>query len=86
MNRHFEDTVYYLKRAGETAREGISEEVGPVERRMRELTGREKEPEPSRVETIRAELEALGERAEGEARAALADARESLAEYRPLRN
>jgi vacuolar-type H+-ATPase subunit H len=36
MNRHFEDTQYYLKRAGETAKKGIAEELEPIEERVRE--------------------------------------------------
>ena len=36
MNKHFEDTQYYLKRAGETAKKGIAEELEPVEERVRE--------------------------------------------------
>lgn len=72
MNRHFEDTRYYLKRAGETAKKGIAEELEPIEKRVTELRGDEDEPEPGR-------LEDLQERTEGEAREAIADAREKLA-------
>ncbi|PSQ44086.1 hypothetical protein BRD17_04800 [Halobacteriales archaeon SW_7_68_16] len=82
MNKHFEDARYYLKRAGEHAKEGISEELEPVEERVRELTGREEEPEPGRLETVRADLKDLQDRAEGETKKAVKNARESLAEYR----
>ncbi|MFB6173940.1 MAG: hypothetical protein ABEI39_04785 [Halobacteriales archaeon] len=82
MNKHFEDTRYYLKRAGETAKRGIEEELEPIEERFRELTGREEEPEPGRLDAIREDLEALEERAEGEAREAIEDAREQLRAYR----
>ena len=78
MNKHFEDSRYYLRRATETAAKGLSEEIEAVEARLRELTGREAEVEPSRVEEIRAELERLQERAEGEAREAIGKARERL--------
>lgn len=82
MNRYFEDTQYYLKRAGETAAKGIKEELEPVEERFRDLTGRDEEPEPSRIDRIRDDLEDLEERAEGEAREAIESARNRLKEYR----
>lgn len=78
MNRHFEDARYYLKRAGQTAKRGIAQELEPVEKRVRELTGREEEPEPGRLEEIRADLRDIERRAEGEAREAIANARERL--------
>ncbi len=78
MNKHFEDARYYLKRAGETAKKGIAEELEPVEERVRELTGNEEEPEPGRLEEIRSDLEEIQERAEGEAKEAIGDAREKL--------
>ena len=76
MNKHFEDSRYYLRRAAETAAKGLSEEIEAVEARIRELTGREAEAEPARMDEIRAELERLQERAEGEAREAIGTARE----------
>ncbi|KOX91953.1 DUF7553 family protein [Haloarcula rubripromontorii] len=82
MNRHFEDARYYLKRAGETATKGVKEELGPVEERFRELTGKEEEPEPSRLEAVKADLKELQEKAEGEAEEAIADAREKIGDYR----
>lgn len=84
MNKHFEDARYYLKRATETAAKGIREELEPLETRVRELTGQDgdEEPEASRVAAIREELEAIEQRAEGEAKEAIADAREKLNEYR----
>lgn len=82
MNKHFEDTRYYLKRATETAAMGLRTELEVVEARFRDLTGRDEEPEPSRVAAIREELESLEQRAEGEAKEAIAQAREKLAAYR----
>ncbi len=82
MNKYFEDTRYYLKRAVETAGKGVKEELEPIEAKVRELTGREEEPEPGRFEAIRADLEELEKKAEGEAREAIADARERLNDYR----
>jgi len=82
MNKHFEDALYYISRAGEHAKEGALEELGPLEERFRELTGREEEPEPSRLEKLQGELEELEERAEGEAQTAIANARERIRRYR----
>lgn len=82
MNRHFEDTRYYVKRAGETAKKGIAEELEPVEQRVKELAGRDEEPEPGRLETLREDLKDIQERAEGEAKEAIGDAREKLETYR----
>lgn len=82
MNKYFEDTRYHLKRAGETAKKGVKEELEPIEDRFRDLTGREEDPAPSRLDKIRDELEDLEERAEGEAREAIADARSRIREYR----
>ena len=82
MNKHFEDARYYLGRASEHAKEGILEELEPVEKRFRDLTGREEEPAPSRLEKIQAELKELEERAEGETKKAIADARSRIQKYR----
>lgn len=83
MNKHFEDTKYYLKRAGETAKKGLTEEIEPIQERVQDLTGEEEEePEAGRVDQIREDLKELQERAEGEAKEAISDAREKLDEYR----
>jgi hypothetical protein len=82
MNRHFKDALYYLRRAGEHAKVGMSEELDPVEERLRELTGREKEPAPGRLEKIQAELREIEKRAEGESKRAVREARERLRRYR----
>lgn len=86
MNKHFEDTRYYLKRAGETAKRGIAEELEPVQERVQELVGDEEEPDPGRIEQVRADLAEIGERAEGEAKTAIEDARERLDQYRGASN
>jgi hypothetical protein len=82
MNKHFEDTRYYLKRAGETAKRGVGEELEPIQERFTEMTGGEEEPEPSRLEAVRADLKDLQERAEGEAKEAIGEARAKLDAYR----
>jgi exonuclease VII small subunit len=85
MNKHFEDTRYYVKRAGETAKKGISEELEPVEQRVKKLAGKEEEPEPSRLEELRADLKELQGRAEGEAKDAIGKAREKVETVREQR-
>lgn len=85
MNKHFEDTRYYVKRAGETAKKGLSEELEPVEQRVKKLAGKEDEPEPTRLEELRADLKDLQNRAEGEAKEAIGSARERLQTVREQR-
>jgi predicted nucleic acid-binding Zn-ribbon protein len=83
MNRHFEDTRYYLKRAGTTAKQGIATELEPVRERVDDLRGKEEEEvEQSRIESIRADLGDIQTRAEGEAKEAISEARERLGSIR----
>jgi hypothetical protein len=83
MSKHFEDARYYLGRAAEHAKAGVKEELEPVEARVKEFVGaEEEEPEPSRLDRIQADLKGLEERAEGEAREAVASARARVKEYR----
>ncbi len=82
MSKHFEDARYYLGRAAEHAKAGVKEELEPIEQRVKDLVGIEEEAEPSRLDRIQADLKQLEERAEGEAREAVASARERVAEYR----
>lgn len=78
MNKHYEDTMYYLKRAGDHAKLGVAETLEPVEAKARELTGREAEPEPGRLETLREQVRGLGRRVED----GVGVAREKLGGYR----
>ncbi|WP_178917468.1 hypothetical protein [Natronomonas gomsonensis] len=78
MNKHFQDTKYYLKRAGETTKAGVVEELKPVETKVRGFTARESEPEPRRFDVVRTELVDFGERAEDRTRAAIRTGREKL--------
>ncbi|OYR38700.1 hypothetical protein [Halorubrum sp. Hd13] len=83
MSKHFEDARYYLGRAAEHAKAGVKEELEPVEARVKEFVGaEEEEPEPSRLDRIQDDLKKLEERAEGEAREAVASARARVKEYR----
>jgi len=88
MNRHFEDTKYYLKRAAETAKQGVEEEIEPLQERVQGLVGDEEEPEPEpgRVEQLRADLTELQERAEGDAKEAIGEARDRLDRFREERS
>jgi hypothetical protein len=87
MNKHFEDAKYYLKRAGETAKAGVSEELAPLRERVDELIDREEEaPEPGRFDEVREELKTLQKKAEGETREAISDARERIEDYRSERS
>jgi hypothetical protein len=87
MNKHFEDTRYYLKRAGETAKRGVTEELEPIKERFQDLTSEdEPESELSRLEEIRADLKDVQERAEGEAKEAIEEARNRIDTYREDRS
>lgn len=84
MSKHFADARYYLGRAAEHAKAGVKEELEPVETRVKALVGADEddEPEPSRLDRLQADLKSLEERAEGEAREAVASARQRVTEYR----
>ena len=82
MNKHFEDARYYIGRATEHAKEGIREELEPIEERFREMTGKEEEPEPSRLDRVQGELEKVQGRAQGETKEAVGKARERIKQYR----
>ncbi len=87
MNKHFEDAKYYLKRAGETAKAGVSEEIEPIRERVNDLIDREEEePKPGRFDEVREELKELQEKAEGETREAIQDARDRIDSYRSERS
>lgn len=81
MNRHFEDTRYYVKRAGETMARGVREELAPLVRRVESLTGDDDEP-AGRVAELRADVETARARVEDEATRALATVRAKLAGFR----
>ncbi|WP_277553763.1 DUF7553 family protein [Halobaculum limi] len=86
MSKHFEDARYYLGRAADHAKEGVKEELEPVEARVREIVGREKEPEPSRLDRLEADLKDLSKKAEGDAKEAVQEARDRLQSYRDSRS
>ena len=78
MNKHFEDAQYYLKRAGETAARGVQEELAPIRERFTAIVGSDEEPEASRIEKVRSDLEELSKKAEGQTKEAIDNARASL--------
>lgn len=82
MNRHFKDSWYYLKRAGETGRKGVTETLSPVKRTVREYLGREREPKPSRSDRFEMKLESLQRSSERTIRTAIGRARKRVEEYR----
>ena len=82
MNKHFEDAGYYLERATEHAKEGVREELEPVGERVRELTGQEPEPEPTRREKVQNSVRELRARGEYEYRKTLLEIRERVRRLR----
>ena len=56
MNKHFHDSLYYLKRAGQHARLGVEAHVSPVLERVRRAVGSEPAPEPTRLESVREQV------------------------------
>jgi len=84
MNKHFRDARYYLRRAGEHAKAGLVEELEPVEARVREFVGREKEEEApgTRMDRLQYELKGIERRAEGESKRAVKKARTRIKRYR----
>jgi len=71
---------------GGTRESGVKEEPAPVEDRVKALVGidaNDEEPEPSRLDRLQSDLKKLEERAEGEAREAVASAASAYqVEYR----
>lgn len=80
MNKHFDDSRYYLSRAAEHARLGVSESLETPVSRVRTLLGRDAEPdaEPGRVESVREDVTALEQRAQTRARGAIGSVRERV--------
>ena len=68
MNKHFEDARYYLGRATEHAKEGVLEELEPIERRFKQLTGEAEQPQPPRRERHPGETPAPQARRRGAAK------------------
>ena len=86
MNKHFEDTKYYLKRAAKTAKAGVAEQIEPIQERVNDLIDRgDEEPEPGRLDELREDIRELQEKAEGETREALEKARAKIDELREER-
>lgn len=84
MNKHFEDSQYYLRRSIETAARGVRAELEPVEERVRSMIGREQEPEQGRLQSVQEDLRDIETRVEGEAREAIESAREQISGFRSV--
>ncbi|MFC6767044.1 DUF7553 family protein [Natrinema soli] len=78
MNKHFHDSLYYLRRAAEHARLGVTEQTDWVTDRVRSSLGRERVPEPGRLDRVREDVTALERRAETRVFAALDSARDRV--------
>ena len=63
MNKHFEDTRYYLTRAAQTTKAGFGEELEPVRARVAALRGEDADEEPSRIDGVRRRIQAFQDRA-----------------------
>lgn len=62
MNRHFEDSTYYARRAGETMTAGVAEELDHVRTRVASMVGRSPEPEMGRMDALRTRFDAARSR------------------------
>ncbi|KZN23904.1 hypothetical protein A4G99_13820 [Haladaptatus sp. R4] len=78
MNTHFKDAWYHLRHAGSHLGRGLREELQPAERKARELTGRERPPEPSRREKMRRNIRGVEHEAKRRSRDAVRDARKRM--------
>lgn len=67
MNRHFQDTKYYLKRAGQSVWAGVGAEFRPLRKRFDGLVDREEEevPERGRFDAVQESLERVRDRVDG---------------------
>ena len=64
MDKHFHDSLYYLRRAATHARLGATEYRTRLTGWARVRLGREPDHDPSRVDRIREDIRALEHRAE----------------------
>ncbi|QLK26374.1 hypothetical protein HYG81_01780 [Natrinema zhouii] len=78
MNKHFHDSLYYLRRAAEHARLGVTEQTTQYTDQVRSVLGREHEPEPGRVDRVREDVTALERRAETKLFGAVDSARDRV--------
>ena len=75
MSKHFHDSLYYLSRAAHHATLGVRDFLEPHLERIRTRIGREPEPEPTRLESVREGAASFERTAEARARAAISRAR-----------
>jgi len=82
MNRHFEDTLYYLKRAGTTVKRGVLVEVEPLTSKVESVTGDEPESEAGRLDDVRATIGSTRTKVQSEARQVVGAVRETIGQRR----
>lgn len=70
MNKHFKDARYYVGRAGSAAKKGVKTEAAKAKTRINKARGIETEPQPSRVEKVKARLKNAEQRAESKVKSA----------------
>ncbi|WP_455429859.1 DUF7553 family protein [Natronococcus zhouii] len=73
MNNHFKDSRYHLARAAEHAKWGVMTEVERSKARVRTMAG--PEPEPNRLQRVRAAVAAREQVATARARRAVGEVR-----------
>ncbi len=78
MNKHFHDSLYYLRRAATHARLGVAAYRPRLTGWVRARLGREPDHEPSRVDRVRADVRALEHRAETRVRKTVKGARDRV--------
>jgi len=86
MNKHFHDSLYYLRRAAEHAQLGVMEQTDEVSDRVRSLLGRERDPEPGRIDRVREDVTDLERRAKTRGFAALDSARNRMGRPRAVKD
>ena len=84
MNNHFEDSRYHLARAAEHAKWGVMTELERAKTRVRTMAGRE--PEPNRLQRVRAAVAARVKVATARAREVLEEARNVVSGSRDRSN
>ncbi|MFA9417501.1 hypothetical protein [Natrinema sp. HArc-T2] len=78
MDKHFHDSLYYLRRAATHARLGATEYRTRPTKWIRAQLGREPDPEPSHVDGIRENVHVLEHRAETRIRKTVRDVRDRV--------
>jgi len=78
MNKHFHDSLYYLRRAATHTRLGAAAYRARLANWVRTRLGRESDHDPSRIDRVRADVHTLEHRAETRARTTVKDVRDRV--------